>query len=141
MDDPRIAVWNTLHDGEITVIGREEPATLVVFVSAPYLRRRLAPLGDSFSLRLRGVRRFEFAVFDALEVTTSLDEIAELRLEILSTDSQAMPVKIATPQGSLTLDFDSLDISLDTGQPIAHEEIARVSEEFWDEWAASHETA
>ena len=141
MDDPRLAVWNTLHDGEITVLGREEPSTVVMFVSIPYLRRRLAPLGDSFALRLHGVRRFEFAVFDAEEITTSLDEIAESGLEILSTESQAMPVKIETTQGFLTVDFDSLDITLDSGQPVAHEQIDRVSAEYWDEWSAAHQKA
>ncbi len=141
MDDPRFAAWNTLHDGEITVIGREEPATVVMFVSIPYLRRRLAPLGDSFALRLRGVRQFAFAVFDAAEITTSVDEIAELRLEILSTDSEAMPVKITTTRGFLTLDFDSLDISLDTGQPVSHEQIDRASAEYWDEWSTANEKA
>ena len=141
MDDPRLAVWNTLHDGEITVIGREDPATLVLFVSIPYLRRRLAPIGDSFALRLRGIRRFEFARFDVDEAVTSLDEIAGYRLEILSTDSEAMPAKIATTQGFLTLDFDSLHITLDTGEPIHLDKIDRVSGEYWDEWASTHQKA
>jgi hypothetical protein len=47
--DPRIAIWNILHDGEITAVS-EDVGTLTMFVSIPYLRRRLTPLGDSFVL-------------------------------------------------------------------------------------------
>jgi len=56
--DERIAIWNVLHDGEITAVS-EDGDTLTMFVSIPYLRRRLKPLGDSFVLTLAGVRRAE----------------------------------------------------------------------------------
>lgn len=54
--------------------------------------------------------------------------------EILSTESHEMPLKIQLAEGALTLDFDSLDISLATGQPISYEEVCRACEEYWDEW-------
>lgn len=53
--DTRISIWNVLHDGEITAVS-EEGDTLTMFVSIPYLRRRLKPLGDSFVITLSGVR-------------------------------------------------------------------------------------
>jgi hypothetical protein len=138
MKDPRLAAWNALHDGEITVIGREEPDTLIMFVSIPYLRQRISPLGDSFSLRLCGFRSIEFSDFEGKEKTSSLDDIAKNGIEILSTESQAMPVKIATSSGFLTLDFDALEIRLDTGQLVEYEDLYRASEEYWDEWSAKN---
>jgi hypothetical protein len=58
--DTRIAIWNVLHDGEITAIS-EDGDTLTMFVNIPYLRRRLKPLGDSFILTLAGVRQAEWS--------------------------------------------------------------------------------
>src|SRR5688500_17259119 len=95
MDDPRVAIWNTLHDGEITVIRREEPGKLVMFVSIPYLRERITPLGDSFCLRLRGFRSIELAEFEGTAKTSDIAEIANAGLEILSTDTEKMPVRVA----------------------------------------------
>lgn len=48
-DDPRFGIWNALHDGEITIAVREATDVVVMFVSIPYVRRRIEPLGDSFS--------------------------------------------------------------------------------------------
>ena len=50
--DKRIEIWNILHDGEITAIEGEDSDTLTMFVSIPYLRRRLKPIGDSFVLTM-----------------------------------------------------------------------------------------
>lgn len=136
-----IDVWNTLHDGEITALAQDDVGTLVMFVSIPYLRRRLAPLGDSFALRLHGFRTIEFSGFDSAEKTTSLEEIAEAGLEILSTDSQGMPVEVTTTLGSLTIDFDSVSITLDTGESVEPEDVERVSREYWEEWSARHQKA
>jgi hypothetical protein len=37
------------------------------------------------------------------------------------------------------LDFVSLEISLDTGQPISPEEVYRAYDEYWDEWSKKSE--
>lgn len=133
--DHRIAIWNALHDGEITVVAQES-TRLEVFVSIPYLRARLSPLGDSFSLRLSGVRIFEFSDYDGKKTTSALSEIAMSGIEILSTDSTAMPVKIATTQGFMTLDFDDLEIRLDTGQVVDYAAVDSACREYWEEWSA-----
>jgi hypothetical protein len=59
--DERIEIWNVLHDGEITVVS-EDGDTLTLFVSIPYLRRRLKPLGDSFVLVLEGLSWLSFVI-------------------------------------------------------------------------------
>jgi hypothetical protein len=134
-EDPRIAIWNTLHDGEITAIAYDGP-TLVLFISIPYLRVRLSPLGDSFSLRLSGIKLLEYEAFKGKEKLSDPSAISGMGLEILSTDSKSLPVKVSTTQGYLILDFDELRISLDTGQPVEYETVNRACGEYWDEWEA-----
>ena len=119
MMDKRIQIWNILHDGEITAISGEDGRTLTMFVSIPYLRRRLEPLGDSFIVTLSGLTRLEFHNSDG--TTTPLREEIELGTpEILSTESESMPIKVETTMGHLTLDFQSISFALDTGQSIKY---------------------
>jgi hypothetical protein len=133
MGGPRLDIWNVLHDGEITVMHREAPDVVIMFVSIPYVRRRLEPLGDSFRLRLGGFRsmHFENGIGDT---SSELDYIEGY--EILDILSETMPAKIQLAEGTLTLDFDTLAISLDSGQPVAYEKVLRLAQDYWDEFAA-----
>ena len=130
--DHRVAIWNLLHDGEITALS-EIAESLTMFVSIPYLRRRLNPLGDSFVLRLSGVKTFAACNFDG-KLETLGEQLEVGSLEILGTESKAMPVVIDTTMGKLTCSFEELNIELDSGDPITFEEIDRVALEYWDEW-------
>jgi len=136
--DKCIEIWNVLHDGEITAFSGEDGDTLTMFVSIPYLRRRLEPLGDSFVLTLSGLKRLEFHNFDGT-ITPPREEIDIGSPEILSTKSEAMPVRIETTMGYLILDFQSIRFALDTGQEIKYETIKRVCEEYWTQWRAKAE--
>ena len=131
--DQRIQIWNILHDGEITAIAAEEGHNLTMFISIPYLRRRLPPLGDSFVLILEGVRRVEFFNFDG-SATHFREEMEIGTPEILQTSSESMPITIETTMGNLVLDFESIRFAMDTGQPTAYETIEKVCEEYWTEW-------
>ena len=87
MMDIRIEIWSILHDGEITAISGEDSETLTLFVSIPYLRRRLKPLGDSFVITISGLTRLEFHNFDG--TTSSLREEIEIgNPEIFSKETQ-----------------------------------------------------
>jgi hypothetical protein len=133
MGDPRLDIWNVLHDGEITVIHRESPDVVIMFVTIPYVRRRIEPLGDSFRLRLGGFRGMQFE--NGIGDTSSELDYVEGD-EILDILSETMPAKIQLAEGTLTLDFDTLDISLDSGQSVAYEKVLRVAQDYWDEFAA-----
>jgi hypothetical protein len=140
MMDERIQIWNILHDGEITAISGDDGETLTMFVSIPYLRRRLEPLGDSFILRLSGLSRVEFHNCDG--TPSSLREALDIGSpEILSTESESMPVSISTTLGQLSLDFQRISFALDTGQSIEYEAIEKVCEEYWTAWEAKAEHA
>ena len=137
--DTRINIWNVLHDGEITAVS-EHGDVLTMFVSIPYLRRRLKPLGDSFVLTLTGVKRVECRDFDG--ATSPLGEELEIGTpEILKTESESMPVTIETTMGQLILDFQSIRFALDTGQDVGYETIEKVCHEYWTEWQVKAEQA
>jgi hypothetical protein len=134
MSDPRLDIWKVLHDGEITVVHREAPDVVIMFVSIPYVRRRIQPLGDSFCLRLGGFRGMAFSYDIDQDTFTELDYIEGF--EILEVLSETMPAMIQLAEGKLMLDFDSLDITLDSGQSVGYEEVRRVAQDYWDEFAA-----
>ena len=130
--DQRIQIWNVLHDGEITAIEGEDSHALTLFVSIPYLRRRLPPLGDSFVLMLEGLKRVDFFNFDGSAMPLR-EEIDLGTPEILQTSSDSMPITVETSMGKLVLDFEKIRFALDTGQPIAYETIENVCEQYWAE--------
>lgn len=132
--DARIKIWNVLHDGEITAIS-EDDDTLTMFVSIPYLRRRLKPLGDSFILTLTGLTRVECRNFGGGK--SSLRETLEIGTpEILTTESSSMPVTIETSMGQVILEFQAIHFALDTGQEVGYETIEKACEDYWTEWEA-----
>lgn len=139
--DTRIEIWNVLHDGEITAVS-EDGGTLTMFVSIPYLRRRLKPLGDSFILMLAGVRQAECRDFGGAGRASSLREELDIGTpEIIHTKSESMPVTIETTMGQLILDFQSVRFTLDTGQTVEYETIEKVCKEYWIELRAKTEQA
>jgi hypothetical protein len=130
--ESRVAVWNLLHDGEITTFAREENS-LTLFVNIPYLRRRLSPMGDSIVLTLKQVTEVRFTSFGG--EPESLDEVLDLgRPEIIGTESNDMPLLIETTMGRLHLAFEQFELALDTGGPIAFDVLDRVARDYWTEW-------
>jgi hypothetical protein len=134
MDDPRIGIWDVLHDGEITILQLEAPDVLTMFVSIAYVRRRITPLGDSFRLRLGGFRAIELDNGIGSRYT-DFWEIEDAT--IIQPMSETFPAEIEVAEGKLTIDFDSLDTFLDTGQPISYAEMIRAAQDYWDEFRAN----
>ena len=132
--DPRIEIWEVLHDGEITAIAGEQTATLTMFVSIPYLRRRVQPLEDSFVLTLTGLTRFEWHDLDGS--VSSLRQELEYNITpgIVGTGSESLPVTVETTTGSLVLDFEGIRYNLDTGDEVPYEAIRRGCDDYWREW-------
>jgi len=128
-----IDIWNILHDGDITAVEKGLNSSYTLFVSIPYLRRRLKPLGDSFVLALAGVRQIAFQNFDGT-ISTIEDELNLSTPEILRTDSESMPISVETTTGKLILDFEGIEFRLDTGQAVDFETILTVCRGYWAEW-------
>src|SRR2546428_11350507 len=99
MADPRVDIWDVLHDGEITIVHRESADVLVMFISIPYVRRRISPLGDSFRLRLGGFRGMLFSYDHGSETYSELDYLEGF--EILNGKSETMPPTLQLAEGTL----------------------------------------
>jgi hypothetical protein len=138
--DERIEIWNLLHDGFITAIERNGD-TLTMFINIPYLRRRMKPIGDSFVLTLSGLSRMDFC--DPYgEIHSFAEELGVGVVtgpEIISTDSDSMPITVEFDYGRLILDFQSISFALDTGSPVSLMEIEEVAAEYWQELASRAE--
>jgi hypothetical protein len=134
-----IQIWNVLHDGEITAV-QQDGETLTMFVSIPYLRRRMKPIGDSFVLTLAGLTKEEYRDYDG-KASSLAEEIEVAVPEILSTDSESMPVKINLTMGHLILDFKGISFALDTGEAVDFSTIEKVATEYWTEWKEKAEQA
>jgi hypothetical protein len=138
--DERIEIWNLLHDGFITAIERNGDS-LTMFINIPYLRRRMKPIGDSFVLTLSGLSRMDFC--DPYgEIHSFAEELGVGVVtgpEIISTDSDSMPITVEFDYGRLILDFQSISFALDTGSPVSLMEIEEVAAEYWQELASRAE--
>ena len=111
-----------------------------MFVNIPYVRSRLKPIGDSFVLKLGGLRSIEFVNYNGESISFE-EELDLIQIEILSTDSKELPVSVATTDGFLKLDFETLNLFLDTGQEVQYSDILQASENYWSEWEAKSKNA
>lgn len=68
-------------------------------------------------------------------VTDDLQRIVESDTEILSTESEDIPVHIMTTNGELDADFDSFTLALDDGRPITFQELCVACERYWTRWS------
>ena len=132
--DSKISIWNVLHDGAITAIECKSDGILTMFVNIPYLRKRLKPLGDSFILKLRGIKKSEFEDFDGKKNSLQEEIDSNNEIEILSSDSNSMPVIINTTMGKIILDFENISFFLDSGEEIEFDTISKVCDDYWTEW-------
>ncbi len=138
--DERIEIWNRLHDGFITAI-EQNGDTLTMFVSIPYLRRRMKPIGDSFVLTLSGLSRMDFCDPDG-EIHSFAEELGVGVVtgpEIIRSCSDSKPITVELAYGCLILDFQSISFALDTGGPVSLMEIEKVAAAYWQELTSNAE--
>jgi hypothetical protein len=132
MIDLGIQLWNVLHDGEITVLERNHDV-ITVFVSIPYVRRRMKPIGDSFKLVFYGVSQFEYVGNDG-SIAPIEEEIENCPLTVLHTESKEFPVRVVTTMGDIIANYTDFEIYLDVGKRIEISELFREFDRYWDEW-------
>lgn len=130
--DKKIDIWNVLHDGEITVYEREGDQ-LTIFISIPYLRRRVKPLGDSFVLKMTGLKQFDFYNEDNVKMRLA-EGLLSCSHEIVSVETERMPIEVKLDWGRMILDYDDIQCSYENGDPVTFEKIRHISDEYWTEW-------
>ncbi len=130
-DDP--TPWNLLHDGTIVRLERDLADTLTMWLDAPYLRARFADGGTQFRIRLVACTTAIYAPFDEPPIT-DLPAIASSEPSILEAQRDRGDILVWCSAGSLRLRYESLALELDTGTPVAIDELRRVVRAYWQEW-------
>lgn len=134
-DTPRkdLLLWGSLHDGELLRIEGSAPGDVALHVGIPYLRKRFAPAGDGFVLRLAGCTRLQLDRDngETLDDPAAITQRPPVLLSIVSED----PLAIYTTGGTLRLAYASLSLALDTGEALAPEALDAASEAYWTDFA------
>lgn len=131
--NPRAEIWNVLHDGGIVNIEKHESGDMVLTIEIPYLRRMISE-GDNIILTLRRCSRFSMKIWEQDLTTDDSSLIAHQGTEILSTESEDIPVHVITTLGEIDADFDSFSLAQEDGTEIAFEALRDACERYWNRW-------
>src|SRR6476620_3715550 len=132
--NPRAEIWNVLHDGGIAAINGVIPGDVEIRVSIPYLRKMFSADGDDIIVRLANCAKLTMKIWEKDFTTDDIERIVGTDTEILSTESEDVPVHIITTFGELDIDFEAFSLSLDNGRPITFEELCDACENYWNRW-------
>jgi hypothetical protein len=132
--NPRAEIWNILHDGGIAGMEGSVPGDLTLRIKIPYLRQMFSESGEDIFLRLSSCTRFAMKIWEEDLLTSDPERIVASDTEILSTESEDIPVRIVTTHGAIEAEFQSFALALDDGQPITFEEICGACERYWTRW-------
>ena len=132
--NPRAEIWNVLHDGGIAAINGVIPGDVAIRVSIPYLRKMFSADGEDIIVRLANCAKFTMKIWEEDFTTDDLERIVGTDTEILSTESEDVPVHIFTTLGELDIDFEAFSLSLDNGRQITFEELCDACENYWNRW-------
>ena len=134
--NPRAEIWNILHDGGISEIEGSIPGEVRIRVSIPYLRHMFPGDGKDILVRLTDCSKFSMRIWEGDIVTDNLKRIMDTDTEILSTESEDVPVHVFTTLGELDVDFEDFSLSLDNGNKITFGQICTACENYWNRWEA-----
>jgi len=132
--NPRAEIWNVLHDGGIAAINGVIPGDVEIRVSIPYWRKMFSADGDDIIVRLANCAKLTMKIWEKDFTTDDIERIVGTDTEILSTESEDVPVHIITTFGELDIDFEAFSLSLDNGRPITFEELCDACENYWNRW-------
>jgi len=127
-----IDVFSVFHDGTIDRVAVKENQILAVDVSIEYLRELFAIDGEHFTVLLNGCRRFVYRETEATPLITSLAEISEMQLGILSAEQNDSACRIYTDNGLIDVECESCSLWLDYQTPIELDAIKAKANEYWD---------
>lgn len=130
--NPRADIWNVLHDGGIAAIDGVIPGDVVIRVNIPYLRRMFSEDGEDIIVRLLNCTRFTMKIWEGDVVTDNFEQIVHTGNEILSTDSEDVPVHIFTTFGEIDIHFDAFTLLLENGRPVTFMDLSNACDCYWD---------
>ncbi len=130
----RAEIWNVLHDGGVAAVEGAVPGDVTIRVNIPYLRQMFSDDGEDILVHLASCTSLEMKIWDEGATTNDPKRIAGIDTEILSTESEDVPVHIITTLGELDIAFEGFSLSLDNGRAITFEELCDACENYWNRW-------
>lgn len=132
--NPRAEIWNVLHDGGIVAIDGKIPGDVSIRINIPYLRKMFPEDGEEIIVRLANCSKLTMTIWDEDITSDEPKRIVATDTEILSTESEDVPVHIITTHGELDVDFEAFSLSLDNGRSITFGDICEACESYWNRW-------
>ena len=130
----RAEIWNVLHDGGVAEIVGAVPGEVTIRVNIPYLRQMFSNDGEDIIVHLDNCTSLTMKIWNEDVTTDDPKRIASTDTEILSTESEDVPVHIITTLGELVIAFEEFSLSLDDGREISFEELCTACENYWNRW-------
>ena len=122
-DDP--TPWNLLRDGTIVRLERDVADTVTAWIDAPYVRARFPDGGSLFQLRLTACAELTYTPYDEPPIT-ELAAIASSEPSLVEAKLDRGTIVVSVSAGALRVRYTSLVLELDTGTPVALEDLRRV---------------
>lgn len=132
--NPRAEIWNVLHDGGVADVDGELPGDVIIRVSIPYLRQMFSDDGEDILVHLYSCTSLSMKIWDEGTTTDDSKRIASTNTQILSTESEDVPVHIITTLGELDIAFEDFSLSLDNGSQITFKELCDACDNYWNRW-------
>ena len=124
-------LWNVLHDGGVDRVEGAVPGTVRLHCYCQYLRKSFEEPGDGFVITLYGCTSLTYQPYTADEATDDFDAIGEAA-DFLSAE---VPTEIFGMYGWLRLEAAGYSLALDTGRPIALDDLKAVAAAYWTEFS------
>ncbi len=132
-------VWGFFHDAEIEKIRGVIPGEITLDLKISYLRRMFDGEGTGFRAKLHDCSQFEYCEFGQ-QPTSDFRTIEASETWILYVHSTD-PLVLDCTTGTLTLEYQSMEISLDSGESVTYEALREACERYWDDWSGKTPTS
>ena len=137
-------IWNILHDGVLAEIKGDISGDLKIRVEIEYLARKLKGRFSSIFVTLKNCSLFIYERYwtkDNVQIFTSPNELEGITPAIvtLSCDEMDDHLLIDDICGSIKTRYDSAELTLENGDPLAFQELDNISKEYWDNFGAKQD--
>ena len=130
-------VWGLFHDGYINRIECTAPGVLRLEVRIEYLRDMFPERGTSFVVTLTACSKFVYRGYDE-QPTDDIAEIQAREPEILYVNSMD-PLVLDCADGTLELAYETMTVTLESGQPVTEDALIQASDKYWKDFASRAE--
>ena len=126
-------IWGVFHDGNIDAISGAVPGVVELHIDIQYLRAMFGDTSTHFRIRLRGCSVMEYQEYEQPPISDPV-AIAAQEPEVLYVRS-VEPLVLDCREGELRLSYDSMEVFLDSGEPVTYEQLSSASKRYWDGWS------